>query len=198
MIYRFLGDSHAERVGFWYPEKADLTLHLGDLGLGFRNFNRETVFTGIDGFIRGNHDSPEECRAHPLYLGDYGYKHGVFFLSGAWSIDQYRRREGISWWKDEQLSMEDLTNAVTLYEATKPDIVISHDAPFGIIEHMNMPRLINGPVKPTQTTLALMTMLQIHRPAIWVFGHWHFNRTANIDGTQFYCVAANDKLDLSL
>ncbi len=108
------------------------------------------------------------------------------------------RREGVSWWRDEELSLSELTDAVALYEEIKPSIIMTHDAPFGIIEQMKMPRLVNGPIYPTRTTQALEAMLKIHRPAFWIFGHWHYSRSVKLDKTTFICVGMDSHTDITV
>ncbi|MGY8690848.1 MAG: hypothetical protein ACKVHP_24310 [Verrucomicrobiales bacterium] len=42
---------------------------------------------------------PLVCRSNPRYLGEFGFSEdGLFWLSGAWSIDWQLRTEGVSWW----------------------------------------------------------------------------------------------------
>ena len=60
-----------------------------------------------------------------------GYK--ILVLGGAFSNDQYRRKEGVSWWKEEYWSdteKEDMFNL--LKEEKKFDFVLSHTGPINI------------------------------------------------------------------
>jgi hypothetical protein len=170
-----LGDIHGEHErAFKLARKnpKDTIIQLGDFGLGFKEF---PPFPDNLSFIRGNHDSPEACHKHPKYLGDYGFKYvdgqEVFFLSGADSIDKNQRIEGVSWWRNEQLSYRELQDAIDLYECVKPKHVISHDGPQSIVEKMF------GVYGSTQTRTALQLMLEAHKPELWYFGHWHRTKT---------------------
>jgi hypothetical protein len=40
----------------------------------------------------------------------------------------------------------------------------------------------------SRTRDALSAMWSIHKPDLWVFGHWHKNMTAVFDGCQFTCL----------
>jgi hypothetical protein len=47
------------------------SIALGDMYLGRLGVHLPELPTGHK-FLRGNHDDPALCRAHPNYLGDYG------------------------------------------------------------------------------------------------------------------------------
>jgi hypothetical protein len=166
------------------------SVQIGDFGFGFRPV---PTLPKNAHFFRGNHDSPDAARSNSHYLGDYGIREidGVkfFFLGGAWSIDYKWRTEGISWWRDEELSCSELTDAVALYEKEKPDIVLSHDGPHQATD-LILARLTLHKERPinTRTGSALTHMFRIHQPKTWIFGHWHVNWNENILGTEFRCL----------
>jgi hypothetical protein len=166
----FIGDNHGHveryrKIIRGLPEGAK-SLQLGDFGLGFKgvhHFPGGSMARGWHKFIRGNHDSPEVCRKHPLYLGDYGYLEDekLFYLGGAWSIDKDWRVPGISWWEDEELSYAELDSAYQLYVKSRPQIVATHEAPSKAAWTM-LDRLLrhNGeyqphPYCPTDQTVAV-------------------------------------------
>ncbi len=170
---------------------------LGDIGIGFKGVGSRPFFRNNMKFIRGNHDKPSDCREHPQYLGDYGYipEKKMFFISGAISVDIYRRTEGVDWWPDEQLSYSDLMNAIELYKETKPEIVISHDCPWEITEELcdtvvrKNPYLSKyGTPRKYSTNIAFDTMLEFHRPKRWFFGHWHISYEKESNSTLFKCL----------
>lgn len=115
MQFHLLGDIHGD-FGFyfqWLSQKDpnDITIQLGDLGLGFYDKYDKQYEEGIKKypnarFLRGNHDSPEVCKKQDAYLGDFGvFKDKIFFISGAWSIDYDCRTPGKDWWRDEEISI---------------------------------------------------------------------------------------------
>lgn len=172
------------------------TIQLGDFGLGFGG-NPPTDLTpyGEHYFIRGNHDSPKECKEHQHYLGDYGIYNGIYFLSGAYSIDyayrqKYKMKYGKDvWWEDEELQPEVFNNVIDLYSKYKPNIVISHDGPFDATQFI---RGGNGETKLdyyNKTNRELLPALfRIHKPELWVFAHYHTSFRWKIEKTLFICL----------
>jgi predicted phosphodiesterase len=195
-----IGDVH----GYWERYAKILEVHnpdrsvqIGDFGIGFRGEdpeNLEQVRYAMDNFgagdnkyIRGNHDNPQSCREDPRWIADATFEEdtGIFYLGGAWSIDHAWRTEGASWWADEELSMDELYAAIDVYEAARPRVVITHECPEDIVGLMfNWYRR----EYPSRTRNALASMLYIHKPELWVFGHWHTSMDRVIDGTRFVCL----------
>lgn len=181
----------------------DEVICVGDVAVGFDGIGNRPFFRKNFRYLRGNHDKPDACRAHPQYLGDYGVYKGIFFLSGARSVDRHLRKEGRDWWQDEQLSIGDLMKAVDLYAETKPEVVISHEAPWFLhqelcdISCLRRPWQVEyGPPMEYPTPLAMDNMLKIHRPKLWIYGHWHLDWRKDVDGTRFICLDELSVLDL--
>ena len=180
----------------YYKDDVDLMIQLGDFGVGFKNMPE---FYGDLKFIRGNHDSPEEARKHPNYLGDYGYleEYGIFYIGGAWSIDWEFRKPYVSWWPDEQLSDYEFGKAFDLYLKVEPRIVVSHESP-----KINHPYLLkkglSGKLIPNTTCKWLDMFHEAWRPDKWIHGHWHQSTRTKILGTEFICLDINEALVLEL
>ena len=51
---------------------------------------------------------------------------------------------------------------------------------------------------PSRTRQAFDAMMSIHRPKLWIFGHWHRSRNEMIDGTRFICLAELEHKDIDL
>jgi predicted phosphodiesterase len=201
-----IGDVHG--LFYEYREllkqhKPKYSLQLGDMGVGFPQSN-ELILNDIPGdhkWIRGNHDNPSVARAHPNYVGDYGILKGsfingfydkLFYIGGAWSIDWQHRTEGISIWHDEQLSQEELSDVVNLYNEEKPEVVCSHDCPTFILNYLHPGRVI-----PTRTSQAMDVMFLSRKPSYWVFAHHHLSWRKKIDGCTFICLNELECLDIS-
>jgi hypothetical protein len=169
-------------------------IQVGDFGVGFPGQSTLPTFPENFYFIRGNHDNPAVARAHPNYLGDYGVKiiddRKVFYLSGAWSIDQRFRRSGLTWWYDEELSIKELEDAFELYINERPEIVLSHDCPTKVAAHILLRHSLYGnpEVYPTRTGQALSAMFSAYQPKYWNFGHYHADWEKTIEGTEFQCL----------
>lgn len=189
MKITFIGDIHG-RPQDVLPVSGDC-IQVGDMGIGFDDSGKLETWLGQNPgvrFIRGNHDNPALCRAHPRYMGDYGVWKGVFFLGGANSIDAHLRTPGLDWWPDEQLSQDELTQAVDHYKVVRPQIVVSHDCPHRVKQTMFGKMFEGEKFRPTPTSLAMGEMLKFHQPKMWIFGHWHQNKVMAGFRTAFVCL----------
>ena len=190
---RIIGDVHGRIADYQKLAAGAESIQIGDMGLGFRGVSLPPRPTHR--FFRGNHDSPASCRDHPNYMGDWGYDAalGLFWLSGADSIDKHLRREGVSWWRDEELSLGEFQEALDLYERVKPRTVLSHDGPQAFIEAGF------GIRDRSRTRQALQAAYELWQPRVWVFGHHHVRREfESPDGTLFVCLGELDHLDIDL
>lgn len=57
-------------------------------------------------------------------------------MGGATSTDKLSRKEGLTWWKDEEISYGDIENTLTNLDLNGNivDMVLSHDGPSRIIK----------------------------------------------------------------
>ena len=199
---KFIGDVHSLFPQYLaiLSQTEEPTIQLGDMGFGFEGVDPLPALPAKDRFIRGNHDDPVKCRAHPNYLGEFGYleKEGIFFISGAYSIDKKWRVPGVSWWEEEELSQAQMYEALALYEKVKPEMVVSHDCPS--VAALMFCNVLSDPWEnsakkfryPSRTSQFLDQIYEVHAPRQWVFAHYHITRRCQIDHTLFVCV---DELD---
>lgn len=178
--YWFIGDIHGNFAEYkTILEKirkidADaITIQVGDLELD--NPSQINFLGEKDFFIHGNHDDVDACQKHPNFLGKFGYKHGIFYISGA--------KSNHMGYAHEELTVKELNDAIELYEKIKPEIVVSHDCPQSMREYFFYEK------KKTFTSDALQEMWDIHAPKTWMFGHHHSSQHEVVDGTDFMCVA---------
>ena len=192
MSITVIGDIHGYTKTYqkWLRDNLDYShcsIQIGDMGLGFAGVGLpapgQPQLGPTHRFFRGNHDSPEKCRAHKNYLGDFGYLDAdrLFWCAGAFSIDRDMRIEGESWWRDEELSHEELGKAIDLYVQVRPRFVLSHEAPSQAGDTL-LYSLI-GPYfaakagsTVSRTAQALQSMLEYHQPEKWIFGHYHVDK----------------------
>ena len=184
MIY--IGDVHGKYFSYkeltgYYGE----TIQVGDLGIGFGM--EEKTFSKHHRFIRGNHDSPDLCRAHPNCTAD-GHidDEGRMFIGGADSIDKEWRTPGLDWWYDEELSPQEFEPLLEKYIKEKPEVMVTHDVADSVARHF-FPFYTNNESAST-TRHYLDLMFKEHKPRLWIFGHWHTRRDSVIDGTRFVCL----------
>lgn len=193
-LVRFIGDIHS-RFNDYLPLLGDHpSIQVGDFGIGFRDNPTDYYDVTRHKFARGNHDDPAGCRLEPNWIPDGTTYEGVFVVGGAQSTDQHLRTEGKDWWPDEQLSHEQLWAIADTYEQLKPQVVVSHDAPEPITHYMKGYWDWNV----TRTQQALTGLLSLHRPKVWLFGHYHKSYDETIDGCRFICLNINEYIDLDL
>ena len=206
----FIGDAHGKIDALLRLIAADphttQIFQLGDMGLGFGASlpKRGPHFR----WIRGNHDDPAQCRAHPNYLGDFGYlpELRLFYLGGGFSIDHEWRKEWMRrggapvWWPDEELSQEELKQAEALFVRYKPRIVISHECPSSVATIVLQEAGVGpgGDDEPSRTAKSLQRMFEMHRPRYWIFGHYHLDKTLILEGTTFRCCAELSRYELEI
>ena len=211
MEIRFIGDVH----GKWDRYKkvigdCDRSLQVGDFGVGFINPYTDKPYSnppydhmakGEHFFIRGNHDSPPACKRHPFWVKDGGCafdRNDIFCVGGALSIDKERRTEGYDWWPDEELSYAELFNIMDAYESVKPKIVVSHECPDSVISRV-MHEM--GQFKydiPSVTRRCFDNMLEIHKPDLWIHGHWHQSYHVVERGVEFIGLGELSHIDLDV
>lgn len=182
-----VGDIHGrlrELNAIARKNKKETFVQIGDFGFGFGemfDLDPKLVEPNIR-FFRGNHDSPALCNKHPQCLGDFGIFEGMFFVAGADSIDKDMRIEGQSWWRDEELTIQQFNEAIDLYSQTKPKIVLTHDCPQSITtDYFGIP-------ESSRTRQGLQALLDIHRPKVWIFGHHHRHFVKEDNGCVFRCL----------
>jgi len=196
-------EKYADILKTHQPESS---VQVGDFGVGFYGENPQradalkdamATYGGNNRFIRGNHDNPDVCREYEGWIPDATFDEdtGVFYLGGAWSIDYQWRTQGIDWWEDEELSYDELQAAIDVYERAKPRVVVTHECPEDIVGYM-MPWYKQD--FRSRTRDALGSMWSLHKPQLWVFGHWHSSVTASFEGCQFTCLNELEHLTIEL
>jgi hypothetical protein len=158
---------------------------LGDFGFKQSHdwfINNQDIM--IHKVLFGNHDYyPYVHYQHPL--GDFGIYKNLFFIRGAITpaMDLYHRMYlNKYYFLEEQLSKEELENALELYIKTKPEIVISHDCP------MLIKRLWFNYDDETRTNLMFDKFFENWKPKFWYFGHYHFSKKEIINNCTFQCL----------
>jgi len=215
---RLIGDIH----GNWpYYETlvkgVDKSVQVGDFGIGFppcNNQNKQeridkrlknTFSRGEHRFIRGNHDNPSVCKTYKEYISDGTIEviegKTIMYIGGALSIDGPSfvpnwRTEGKDWWPDEELSYNDLSVMVQVYEDIKPDVMITHECPESISNVLFSSFKNDGEAFYSRTRRAFDTMLSIHTPKLWVFGHWHKAKDTVLYDTRYICLDINQYIDM--
>lgn len=201
---RYIGDVHGHRNYNRYKtiiKDCENSVQVGDMGVGFfkldlwsgertavANPPYDVMVAGNHRFIRGNHDNPEVCRRHSQWIPDGAIENGIMYIGGGLSIDRAYRTEGFSWWKDEELSYDEFSQLLDKYNIVRPHTMVTHDCPESVADAVmgaaNKTKLND----PSRTRQAFQAMLELHRPKVWVHGHWHVSFDQVINGTRFVCL----------
>lgn len=183
--------------GFWWPGEEDRTGYLSSY----------LVAKGIKlRFVDGNHDmharlfklkrdserhglgpeydnfAPNVIYQHRGSLHQYEDGTRIVFLGGAPSIDYRGRTEGVSWWKEELITDQDM-NAACAHVNTKIDILVTHDSatpPPGIKETSDM----TFNYRAAESQFKLRWVMDTLKPDLNVHGHYHFRYSGRYKNTQ--------------
>lgn len=173
-----IGDVHGKVDKYLEIIKCDdPTLQLGDMGFDYSFMTGQNV---KNCFFKGNHDNYDQYS--PYDLGDYGVHRGIYYVRGAYSIDYFYRTVGVDFWVNEQLSYQEMSDAIQDYSSVKPDIMVTHDCPYRFAYDYF------GYNDRTITRLGLNCMYEIHKPKLWIFGHHHKSIDVTINGVRFICL----------
>ena len=174
------------------------TIQLGDFGFAIEHdrFMSEVrgKFEHDHKILFGNHDDYQYLDKD-YSLGDIGIYNGlckIMTVRGSILRDSSKRLEGYTWFREEQLNYTQFSEIMDEYESVKPDIMISHDCPMSIRKECFQY------TDEYITTRALQELFELHRPKIWIFGHYHRYMDKEINGTRFICLTELGHCELNL
>jgi hypothetical protein len=118
----------------------------------------------------------------------------MFSIAGGFSIDKQYRREGLTWFEEEEMNSSQEAKCLKEYEKRKPEIVISHEGPDSIVDSFFLYtyKYPGG----SRTLKFFELLLRRHRPKVWVFAHHHKSKDETINGTRFICLNELETIDL--
>jgi Calcineurin-like phosphoesterase len=210
-LIRFIGDVHGKYRRYRKIIKGcKRSIQLGDMGVGFikhggirhgsfcANPPFDSMSKGENEFIRGNHDNPSVCKRHKFFIPDGTVKDNMMFVGGAVSIDRPWRIPYYSWWPDEEPSLTELNQIVDVYSVVKPEIMATHECPRYVAEillrHMQHRKFDDG----SRCKQAFQSMFEMHKPKLWLFGHYHYSFDEVIEGTRFICLNELEYKDIDI
>lgn len=185
----------------------DTIIITGDFGVGFwsgKYFSEETFYDWISEqpyevlFVCGNHENFDKLNSYKIENWNGGKVHkirhniihlmrgeiysidgsSVLAFGGGYSLDKYRRQEGVSWWPQEMPSEEEYQNAENNLKKHNysVDYIITHTAPIESIQYLST----NGDIgiKPIiEEELPLTSFLDNIQKSVtykhFYFGHFH-------------------------
>lgn len=185
----------------------DIIIVDGDFGVGFWNgryWSEETFYDFLAEqdytvlFIDGNHENFDKLNNYPVEQWCGGKVHkvrhnvihlmrgevfsiegkSIFVMGGGYSIDKYRRTEGVSWWSQEMPVDEEYHNAIQNLERVnnQVDYIITHTAPSESVYYLSTIRSLGikgDVVEELPLTLFLDEIQRKITYKHWYFGHFH-------------------------
>ncbi len=180
-----------------YCSEKDYLIILGDAGIIWDKDNEDILLkyelvgpTII--FIDGNHENFDLLGTYPVVLFHNAKAHRItkniyhilrgeilqlndltfLCIGGARSIDKIYRKEHISYWKDEDITLNDYNNAIKNLEKYdyKVDFVLTHCAPSSTLKKM-FPNF-----EEDENTKLLEKIKEKAMFSNWYFGHYHFDK----------------------
>jgi len=125
----------------------------------------------------------------------------VGFLGGALHVIRDQEHNWISG-RSNYIKQSQTSHAADLFNQHKPDLIVTHSCPAGIgiglqgsrfLELSLWQNVVNAGFDPGpqqdrgEDALRELWQKLEHRPAAWVFGHFHEHALKNISGTYFAC-----------
>lgn len=207
---RIIGDVHGKIQAYTTIAKgAKNSVQLGDMGFDYTLVSK--LHPGHHCFLGGNHDNYDIIKNCDNALGNYGLEDfgglKFFYIRGAFSVDkafrlQYDKKHMCkSWWKEEELTEEQMQDAFDYYKICKPKIVITHSCPQFITDIMVSREGLKffgiDPVTHIDKTMHFLAKcFDVHEPELWLFGHMHRSWKRKINSTTFQCLDELEYIDL--
>jgi predicted phosphodiesterase len=204
MIY-LMGDTHGDFTKLKrysnYLSSDDIIIHVGDFGIYHKVLFDWERYLFPEGFpcklmfIDGNHEDfsilynypiDKKTGLRPIFKNLYHIPRGSVmeiegklfgFLGGAESIDKAYRTEGLSWWREEQITDEDVELLVNNVANRQLDYLITHtcteefrDTYFGSLSLKEWKLPVGW---EDVSMLKMSRVVKTLHPKLHVFGHMH-------------------------
>lgn len=179
--------------------KCDAIIQLGDFGYWPSEINFPGMAPSIPiYFIDGNHEEHSRLNQTVEYTevseNVFHIARGTFLkignmnclgIGGAYSIDRHYRIEGISWFKEEEITESDLSKCLNHKDKFPLDLIFSHDIP------LKLTVTKNSYVGSYHTREKLDILLDNASPKYWFFGHYHLDYRNKFRSTEFIGLPSN-------
>lgn len=196
-----IGDLHGDKTfvtsqSFFEP----YSIQLGDLdlyGYDWADFSLPRYF------VDGNHDQfpkldidatePYEVKGNLWYIPRGWHQNGILYIGGGDSIDKHLRQEGVSWFREECLTIHQMNRIMDIKEEIHT--IISHDCPAFIYPEMmgiNLNSIVGN------HCFDLNHVFNKFKPNKWFFGHHHKSKIQSIDNCIFKCLNIDEKHQVNL
>lgn len=211
MKLRVIGDIHgAYRIYYDIIQNVKYSVQLGDFGFNYSIFDELNL---NHRFVPGNHENYDLIETCKNSLGNFGPANigpfSFWFVRGGFSIDCKERLKAENWpnpqpktwWPEEQLNRQQQIECIELYTQHKPNVVLSHDCPKQVERLVGNPTILKNFGWPkdlkTETGMLLQDLFDIHKPELWIHGHYHRDIYHVVNGTTFICIGELNYLDFN-
>ncbi|WMI81545.1 hypothetical protein [Anaerotignum sp. MB30-C6] len=183
----------------------DILIVAGDAGYVWNDdyhYNVQSlqqIFPGIITFIDGNHENHVLLNSFEVSQWNGGnvhrigervyhlmrgqvysiYGNNILTFGGARSVDKDRREEGVSWWKEEEPTAEEIEygKKQLIQHADVIDYVITHESPLFARSHITRPKRIDVDYHlPEFLDEWYEIISSAPRLKKWYFGHMHVDQ----------------------
>ena len=207
MIY-ITGDMHGEErineIKNFILSHTDITylMILGDFGAIWNEdtslIRQLSDLSATILFIDGNHENFDLLNAYPREEWNGGYVHHIannilhlmrgniyeienrtfFVFGGAVSADKNLRKEGVSWWPQEEATESQLNYARSMLErAQNVDYILTHCGNMEAVQRAYL-QTGNGKLKVCRQSIKISTLLRDITYSMWFCGHYHMDYQA--------------------
>lgn len=182
-----IGDIHGKINDYWKilsKIKSGSSIQLGDFGFKKHHTWHLENISNNHKVLFGNHD--DYTFLHESHsLGNYSIiNDDIMCIRGGYSIDKSQRVFGIDYFSNEELDYMEQREIIEVYERIKPKIVITHETPKFMVDEF-----VGYVDTYSNTSRFLQHLYELHKPDIWLFGHYHKDYSKVIDNTNFICLA---------
>ena len=165
----------------------------------WQNWLDEQTWTTL--WIDGNHENHDLLQTYPVEQWHGGRIHKInnsiyhlmrgevftindktiFTFGGGYSTDRAYRKEGVSWWKGELPTHEEVNYALQSLEKynNHVDIILTHDAPRDIKEYLGFYNLCDMSVYGEEYENIHSTLYFFKKNIVlqdWYLGHYHIDK----------------------
>ena len=165
----------------------------------WQNWLDEQTWTTL--WIDGNHENHDLLQTYPVEQWHGGRIHKInnsiyhlmrgevftindktiFTFGGGYSTDRTYRKEGVSWWKGELPTHEEVNYALQSLEKynNHVDIILTHDAPRDIKEYLGFYNLCDMSVYGEEYEDIHSTLYFFKKNIVfqdWYLGHYHIDK----------------------
>lgn len=165
----------------------------------WQNWLDEQTWTTL--WIDGNHENHDLLQTYPVEQWHGGRIHKInnsiyhlmrgevftindktiFTFGGGYSTDRAYRKEGVSWWKGELPTHEEVNYALQSLEKynNHVDIILTHDAPHDIKEYLGFYNLCDMSVYGEEYEDIHSTLYFFKKNIVfqdWYLGHYHIDK----------------------